>query len=172
MEQAPLGTSFLILVDRLVRLLRNIRTSSIRTITAFAEATVAQPFKTVDFVNMRKVASIMILIETNNVLRRQELMAAIWKIECLLSEVRPKIQCLVMQNQQELMINYQEGVRHEKTEKYSKHKPLMQYKLNYGVDSDADGTCQEWKNLSYPNLIAQKKLLSTTNLDLVWKRCN
>ena len=25
-----------------------------------------------------------------------------------------------------------------------------------GVDSDADGTCQEWKNLSYPNLIAQE----------------
>ena len=75
MQQAPMGTSFLILGDRLVRLLQNIRISCLRTITKRGGARVSQLFKTVEFVNLRKVASIMIIIETNNVLRKQKMMA-------------------------------------------------------------------------------------------------
>ena len=120
MQQAQMGSSFLILGDRLVRLLHNIRISRIRTITKLGGATISQLFITVEFVNLRKVASIMIIIETNNVLRRQKMMAAFWKIECLLSENGQKIQCLVMQNQQELMTNYEEGIRHERPGKLLK----------------------------------------------------
>ena len=51
LQQQPLGTSHLILADSLVRVLQNLRTSWINTVTAFGGATMAHLFRMVELMN-------------------------------------------------------------------------------------------------------------------------
>ena len=69
LQQPPFGTSHLILVDSLVRVLQNLRNSWITTVMAFGGATTTQLFRMVELMNPGRIPYIMILIGTNNVPR-------------------------------------------------------------------------------------------------------
>ena len=69
MQQAPPGISHLILGKSTVRLMQNIRTSWKTTVMAFGGNTVAHLSKTIQLLNRGKIASIGILVATNNLLR-------------------------------------------------------------------------------------------------------
>ena len=64
MQQPPLETSHLILGDRLVRMLQNLRTSLIITVMEFGVATVARLYRMVQF--MGRIVNVMIPIDTDN----------------------------------------------------------------------------------------------------------
>ena len=79
MQQPPLGTSRLILGDRLVRVLQNLRTSWITTVMAFGGATKTKLYRMVDLMNPGRIPDIMILIGTNNVSRSSDEEEAQWE---------------------------------------------------------------------------------------------
>ena len=66
MRQPPLGTSYLILGDSLVRVLQNLRTSWITMVMSFGGATIAHLYQMVELMNPGRFSDIMILIGTNN----------------------------------------------------------------------------------------------------------
>ena len=80
LQQAPLGTSHLILGDSLVRILQNLRTSWITTVMAFGGATIAQLFRMVELMYPPGgIPNIMILIGTSNVSRGSDEEEAQWE---------------------------------------------------------------------------------------------
>ena len=78
-QQPPLGTSNLILGDSLVRVLQNLRTSSITTVMAFGGGTTAQLYRMVELLNPGRIPNIMILVGTNNVSRGSDEEDAQWE---------------------------------------------------------------------------------------------
>ena len=67
LQQPPLGTSHLILVDSLVRVLSNLRTSWVTTVMAFGGATIAQLYRMVELMNPGRIPNVMILVGTNDI---------------------------------------------------------------------------------------------------------
>ena len=72
MQQPPLGTSYLILGDSLVRVLSSLRTSWVTTVMAFGGATIAQLFRMVELMNPGRIPNVTILVGTNNISRRSD----------------------------------------------------------------------------------------------------
>ena len=72
LQQPPLGTSHLILGDRLVRVLSNLRTSWVTTVMAFGGATIAQLFRMVELMNPVRISNVMTLVGTNNISRSSD----------------------------------------------------------------------------------------------------
>ena len=77
LQQLPLGTSYLILGDSLVRVLQSLRTPWITTVMALGGATIAQLFRMVELVNPGRIPHVMILVGTNNISRSEE--EALWE---------------------------------------------------------------------------------------------
>ena len=101
LQQPPLGTSYLILGDSLVRVLQNLRTSWITTVMVFGGATIAQLFRMVELMNLRRISSIMVLIGMNNVKRGSDEKEAQWESMmvqplCLFTTLWHKIKCAVL----------------------------------------------------------------------------
>ena len=69
MQQAPPGISHLISGKSIVRVMQNIRTSWKTTVMAFGGTTVAQLSKKIQLLNRGKIASLVILMATNNLSR-------------------------------------------------------------------------------------------------------
>ena len=98
LQQPPLGTSHLILVDGLVRVLQNLRTSWIATVMAFGGATIAQLFRMVELMNPGMTPKIKILIGTNNVSGSSDKEEAKWEsmMVCLFTTLWQKFKCAVL----------------------------------------------------------------------------
>ena len=79
LQQPPLGTSHLILGDRLVRVLSNLRTSWVTTVMAFGGATIAQLFRMVELKKPGRIPNVMILVGTNNISRSSDEEEALWE---------------------------------------------------------------------------------------------
>ena len=98
MQQPPLGTSHLILGDRLVRVLQNLRTSWITTVITFGAATIAQLFRMVELMNPGRILNVMILVGTNNISRSSDEEEAQWEsmMVCLFTTVWQRFNCAVL----------------------------------------------------------------------------
>ena len=98
LQQPPLGTSHLILGDNLVRVLSNLRTSSVPTVMAFGGATIAQLYRMVELMNPGRIPNVMILVGTNNISRGSDEEEALWesKMVCLFSTLWQKFNCAVL----------------------------------------------------------------------------
>ena len=72
LQQPPLRTSHLILVNSLVRVLSNLSTSWITTVMAFGGATIAQLFWMVELMNPGRIPNVTILVGTNNISRSSD----------------------------------------------------------------------------------------------------
>ena len=98
LQQPPLGTSYLILGDSLVRVLQILRTSRITTVMAFGGATIAQLFRMVELMNPGRIPNIMILIGTKNVSRGSDEEEAQWESMkvCLFTNLWQKFKCAVL----------------------------------------------------------------------------
>ena len=79
LQPPPLGTSHLILGDRLVRVLSNLRTSWVTTVMAFGGATIAQLFRMVELMKPGRIPNVMILVGTNNISRSSDEEEALWE---------------------------------------------------------------------------------------------
>ena len=98
MQQPPLGTSHLILGDRLVRVLQNLRTSWITTVITFGAATIAHLFRMVELMNPGRILNVMILVGTNNISRSSDEEEAQWEsmMVCLFTTVWQRFNCAVL----------------------------------------------------------------------------
>ena len=98
MQQPPLGTSHLIRVDSLVRVLQNSRTSWITTMMAFGGATIAQLFGMVELMNPGRIPNVMILVGTNNISRSSDEEEAQWEsmMVCLFTTLWQRFNCAVL----------------------------------------------------------------------------
>ena len=98
LQQPPLGTSHLILGDSLVRVLSNLRTSWVTTVTAFGRATIAQLYRMVELMNPGRIPSVMIQIGTNNISRSSDEEEALWEsiMVCLFTTLWQKFNCAVL----------------------------------------------------------------------------
>ena len=98
LQQPPLGTSHLILGDSLVRVLSNLRTSWITTVTTFGGATIAQLFRMVELMNPGRIPNVTILVGTNNISRSSDEEQALWEsmMVCLFTTLWQKFNCAVL----------------------------------------------------------------------------
>ena len=98
MQQPPLGTSYLILGDSLVRVLLILRTSWITTVMAFRGATIAQLSRMVELMNPGRIPTLMILIGTNNVSESSDEEEAQWELMmvCLFTTIWQNLKCVVL----------------------------------------------------------------------------
>ena len=98
LQQPPLGTSHLILGDSLVRVLSNLRTSWITTVTAFGGATIAHLFWMVELLNPGRILNVMILVGTNSISRSSDQEEALWEsmMVCLFTTLWQKFKCAVL----------------------------------------------------------------------------
>ena len=98
LQQPPLGTSHLILRDSLVRVLSNLRTSWITTVTAFGGATIAHLFWMVELLNPGRILNVMILVGTNSISRSSDQEEALWEsmMVCLFTTLWQKFKCAVL----------------------------------------------------------------------------
>ena len=98
LQQPPLGTSHLILEDSLVRVLSNLRTSSVTTVMAFGGATIAQLYRMVELMNQGRIPNVMILVGTNDISRGSDEQEALWEsmMVCLLTTLWQKFNCAVL----------------------------------------------------------------------------
>ena len=98
LQQPPLGTSHLILVDSLVRLLSNLRTSWVTTVMAFGGATIAQLYRKVELMNPGRIPNVMILVGTNDISRGSDEQEALWEsmMVCLFTTLWQKFNCAVL----------------------------------------------------------------------------
>ena len=98
LQQAPLGTSHLILGDSFVRVLSNLRTSWVTTVMAFGGATIAQLFRMVELMHPGRIPNVMILVGTNNISRSSDEEEALWEsmMVCLFTSLWQKFNCAVL----------------------------------------------------------------------------
>ena len=98
LQQPPLGTSDLILGDRLVRVLSNLRTSWVTTVMAFGGATIAQLYRMVELMNPGRIPNVMILVGTNDISRGSDEQEALWesRMVCLFTTLWQKFNCAVL----------------------------------------------------------------------------
>ena len=98
LQQPPLGTSHLILGDSLVRVLSNLRTSSVTTVMACGGATIAQLFRMMELMNPGRIPNVMILVGTNNISRSSGEEEALWEsmMVCLFTTLWQKFHCAVL----------------------------------------------------------------------------
>ena len=98
LQQPPLGTSHLILGDRLVSVLSNLRTSWVITVRAFGGAEIAQLFRMVKLMNSERIPRVMILVGTNNISRSSDEEEALWEsmMVCLFTNLWQKFNCTVL----------------------------------------------------------------------------
>ena len=98
LQQPPLGTSHLILVDSLVRVLSNLRTSWVTKVMAFGGATIAHLYRMVELMNPGRIPNVMILVGTNNISRSSDEEEALWEsmMVCLFTTLWQKFNCAVL----------------------------------------------------------------------------
>ena len=98
LQQPPLGTSHLILGDSLVRVLSNLRTSWVTTVTAFGGATIAHLYRMVELMNPGRIPNVMILVGTNDISRGSDEQEALWEsmMVCLFTTLWQKFNCTVL----------------------------------------------------------------------------
>ena len=98
LQQPPLGTSHLILGDSSVRVLSNLRTSWITTVTTFGGATIAQLFRMVELMNPGRIPNVTILVGTNNNSRSSDEEQALLEsmMVCLFTTLWQKFNCAVL----------------------------------------------------------------------------
>ena len=98
LQHPPLGTSHLILSDSILRVLLNLRTSSITTVMAFGSATLALLNRMVVLMSTGRKVDVTIMMGTTNASRNSEAEECRWEamLACLLTAVWQKIQCAVL----------------------------------------------------------------------------
>ena len=95
LQQPPLGTSHLILGDRV---LSNLRTSWVTTVISFGGATIAQLYRMVELMNPGRIPNVMILVGTNDISRGSDEKEALWEsmMVCLFTTLWQKFNCAVL----------------------------------------------------------------------------
>ena len=98
MQQSPLATSHSILVDSLVRVLQNLRTSWITTMMAFGGTAISQLYRIVELMNPGRIPNLMILAGKISVSRGSDEEEAQWetKMVCLITTLWRKFKCAVL----------------------------------------------------------------------------
>ena len=98
LQQPPLGTSYLILGDSLVRVLSNLRTSWVTTVMAFGGATITHLYRMMELMNPGRIPSVMTQVGTNNISRSSDEEEALWEstMVCLFTTLWQKFNCALL----------------------------------------------------------------------------